>query len=114
MNNSKPRTTYSKEVHSFDHRSLAQLHAYQALRQALSDIANEAQGVTLTDFLAAVRDMAVTAPFGDTCPNCKDAYHMNWSHRVDRDGDWLKCTYRCHICKHVWTCGYSVDMPGML
>lgn len=63
-------STYSKLVRTFDHAHLARLPAYQALRQALSDLGNQfnaderprEQPTTLDDFLGAIRDMALTAP----------------------------------------------------
>jgi hypothetical protein len=112
------KTTYRTAVRSFDHQALATIAAYPALRQALSDFGNEAGHVSLADFLDAVRDMALTAPYGDSCQHCKDPsaddgtyMQMAWPHAVDRKGDWLRCTYLCPRCSATWTCGYSVRSP---
>jgi hypothetical protein len=45
------RTTYQNSVRTFSHEHIAQLGAYGRLRQALSDISNEAAGGNLGEFL---------------------------------------------------------------
>lgn len=109
-------TTHSDAVRSFDHTNLAALKSYGPLRQALSDLANQANGaVTLAEFLDAVRDMALTAPYADCCTDCRDRDpEMTWPHAVDRSPDgWLTCHYRCRA-GHVWTCGYAATLPEIL
>src|SRR5262249_62227289 len=68
----RPRTAYHRLVRSFDHSDLAALPAYPALRQALGDIACQVADTALAAFVAAVRDMTVTAPFADLCGACSD------------------------------------------
>lgn len=109
--------SYESEVRSFDHERLAHFEPYHRLRQALNDLSNEAsEHVKLGEFLDAVRDMALTAPYADTCPACRgkepgNYLQMTWPHAVERDdGGWLDCTYRCPRCAHVWHCGYAVDV----
>jgi hypothetical protein len=122
----KPTVTYDTAVRSFNHENFAQLAAYPALRGALSDLCNQSEGNALAELLDAVRDMALTAPFADCCGRCErhpdylapdgDPNYVKpaWPHAVERDGDWLTCTYRCPRCSHVWTCGYSVSFPGSI
>jgi hypothetical protein len=58
--------SYDTAVRTFDHELLVRGDSYQALRKALNDVARESpDGFGLKDFLAAVRDMAVTQPYGD-------------------------------------------------
>lgn len=100
--------TYLAEVRSFDHAALASHPAYLQLRQALSDLANEAHGeLKLTDWLNAVRDMALTTPYSDGCTECPDP-GMYWPHAVERKGNWISGSYRCSR-GHTWTCSYAVD-----
>jgi len=112
MSDDTTKATYDTAVRSFDHAALANLPAYHRLREALDAIAHEAKDVSLSDFLEAVQDMALTTPYGDTC-DCASAdssYLPTWPHKVDRDGDWLNCAYRCGRCGCEWTCGYSVNV----
>lgn len=122
--------TYDMAVRSFDHAPLAALPAYARLRQALSDIANEAAeqgGMKLSEFLDAVRDMAATAPYGDMCMQCGKAcecppdallldtclaHRTWWPHAAERDGGWITGTYRCSG-GHTWPCGYAINIAGM-
>lgn len=111
--------TYETAVRSFAHEDLALLPAYHRLRQALSDLANEAaegELAPLASFLEAVRDMALTAPYGDTCRECSRAGHdlqIFWPHSVIRTGGFIRGTYRCSN-GHTWTCGYAVDVMRYL
>jgi hypothetical protein len=123
-------TTYITGVRSFDHGQLARYPAYSKVREALSDLANQAGHdedctMTLAGFLEAVRDMALTAPYGDTCEACQRAclrqhprqpgedkpcdcaYGAYYPHQVQREDEWLTCYYSCRA-GHEWTCGYSV------
>jgi hypothetical protein len=122
--------TYLEAVRSFDHAPLAASPAYAALRQALSDLANESAdldpAITLAGYLDAVRDMAATAPYGDMCNRCClacarthqhgddefprpcDAYRTWWPHAAVRAGGGVTGTYRCGT-GHEWTCWWSVD-----
>lgn len=121
--NEAPVVTYQSAVRSFDHHDLAALATYPALRRALNDFANEAD-VGLAVFLGAVQDMALTAPFADCCPRCRQApeyldpagdgsyLQQTWPHAVERNGGWLKCSYRCSRCSITWRCGYSVRSAG--
>ena len=123
----KEQASYLTEVRGFDHSSLAELPSYTRLRQALSDLANEASAadgeVSLAVWLESVRDMTLTAPYGDACNTCSkrcSAEHDAvgacpqgclatwWPHAVRREGDWIVCTYACGA-GHAWTCGYAVD-----
>lgn len=116
------RVTYNSAVRSFDHTAMASLDGYPALREAINDFANQADA-SLAEVLEAVRDMVLTAPFADCCDRCRQHpdylgpngdvgyLKMAWPHAVERDGDWLRCTYRCPRCAYVWTCGYSVHSP---
>jgi hypothetical protein len=110
--------TYATCVRSFDHTNLTRGAAYPELRRAISDLANQCgEGVSLADFLEAVRDMALTAPYADCCERCRrtPTGGIAWPHRVDRDPrGWLTCHYRCVRCNHTWTCGYAADFPGVV
>lgn len=107
--------SYETAVRSFDHTPLADLKTYPALRKALNDISTEAHDVAnLAEFLDAVRDMALTAPYADSCDCSTKDDPPAWPHKVDRDRDWLRCGYRCDRCSREWTCGYSVDLPRWL
>lgn len=122
----KPDVTYNTAVRSFNHAKIAQLAAYPALRDALNDLCNQGEEITLAELLEAVRDMALTAPFSDCCDVCRrhpdylrpdgDPNYLvpAWPYAVERKGDWLNCKYRCPRCSHVWTCGYSVHSPGLI
>jgi transposase-like protein len=62
--------------------------------------------------------MTLTAPYADHCNRCRDQriragefLTLAWPHAVDREGDWLRCRYRCPHCGHQWMCGYAVDAP---
>lgn len=111
----------------FDHSALAAAPAYAALRQALSDLANETAetcpSMTLTDFLDAVRDATVTAPNGDMCRECNracgcdstraeawpcDHYRLWWPHAVLRREHGYTGRYRCGS-GHEWVCSFSND-----
>ena len=119
MTNSKtPRTAYGERVGSFDHAKLSRLPAYQVLRQALSDISNQAkesgQRVTVAEFLDALRDMALTAPYGDCCPRCGSGVDgLSWPYAGTRKGDYLVGEYRCSK-GHTWPCTYLVDLPAFM
>jgi hypothetical protein len=78
----------------------------------------------LGTWLAAITDMAATAPYGDTCEQCDRActcppdvplldtcaaHRTWWPHAVKRDGGWITGTYRCGR-GHTWTCGYAIDI----
>jgi hypothetical protein len=124
------KTTYRTAVRSFDHTQLARYPSYPQLRRALSDLANESGRdercpvKTLDGFLEAVRDMTLTAPYGDNCRQCMDActehprrpdggpclcgYQPNFAHRMEREGDSLHGEYRCPA-GHKWTCSWHVD-----
>lgn len=114
--------TYDNAVRTFDHGRLAVIPAYHELREALNELclAPEAESTTLGDLLAAVRDMALTAPFADSCPRCRgeaeDGTYLQaaWPHAVTRKNDWLTCTYCCPRCQAAWTCGYSVRFVEIL
>lgn len=121
-------TTYDEAVRSFDHAQLASLPAYAALRQALSDLANQSESGDLGTWLAAIGDAATTTPYGDTCERCDmackctpgapfphqcGAYRTWWPHTVERDGGWITGTYRCGR-GHAWTCGYAIDVVNDL
>ena len=112
------RTAYGERVRSFDHTQLSQLSAYQALRQALSDIGNQteesAPPVTVAEFLDAVQDMVLTAPYGDCCPHCgSGADGLSWPHAGTREGDYLRGEYHCRR-GHTWQCTYMVDLPAFM
>jgi hypothetical protein len=105
-----PTSAYDALVRSFDHSDLAGLPAYAKFRAALNELAHQLEAVPLAVFLEAIRDMAVTTPYGDTCnaPGC-DTRPLAFPHKVERAADWLKGTYRCGDCGTVWTCGYAAD-----
>jgi len=122
----RPRTAYHRLVRSFDHSDLAALPGYPALRQALCDIASHVADSALAAFAAAVRDMAVTAPFADLCGACNDecsAGHPHgpdgrpcrcgdycyWPYAAARKTDWITGSYRCRQ-GHTWTCGYPISI----
>jgi hypothetical protein len=67
-------TSYLDSVRSFDHRELAELPSYARLRQALSDVLNEAGEhgcpVPLAELSAVAADMALIAPYADCCDRC--------------------------------------------
>lgn len=111
IKNAETEITYESTVRSFDHGSLAGLAAYHRLREDLNEIAAVAECVTLGELLEAVRDMALTTPYADSCEcTIGDAtYPPTWPHKVDRKGSWLTCSYRCPRCRREWTCGYSVE-----
>lgn len=103
-------TAYDKNVRSFDHADLVRLDAYDAARRALSDLANDIDGMTVASFLTMVGDMALTAPYADACTGCRE---MVWPFRVVRDdASRLTCAYRCPRCRLSWSCGYAVDLPA--
>jgi hypothetical protein len=108
--NTGMRTTCLTALRSFDHSPLAALPAYPLLRQALSDVANQAAAagrpVDLGMFLRAARDMAATAPYADCCEEC-DGARIWWPHKVVCEGGWITGTYRCDS-GHIWECGYSI------
>jgi hypothetical protein len=111
-----PLTEYGNLVRSFDHHRFASLPAYQALRQALSDIGNqsaEAGGRPLAEFLEALRDMALTAVYGDCCPQCGVSAGMAWPHAALRDGQFIRGHYRCPA-GHTWMCSYHVDISALI
>jgi DNA-directed RNA polymerase subunit M/transcription elongation factor TFIIS len=112
---SEPHNAYSEHVRSFDHAALASLGTYQRLRQALSDLAEEAgdEGVPLDRFLEAVRDMATTTPFSDSGRECCGSEVDAWPHRVERAGERITGTYRCPQCGHTWNCNYNVNSTGL-
>ena len=97
--------TYASAVHTFNHAHLAAQPAYTRLRQALSDLANETPPSELAEFLAAVRDMAATAPYGDTCPHCVNGPW--WPHAVKREGSHITGTYQCER-GHTWPCTWAI------
>lgn len=85
----------------------------------------------LAEWLAAVRDMAVTAPYGDMCNGCCrvcarthqhdgadafprpcGAYRMWWPHAAERRGKYVRGLYRCDG-GHTWTCSYLVSMAAL-
>lgn len=104
-------TTCETTVRTFDHAAVAELGAYHRLREALNDIARDGDGITLAQLLEAVRDMALTTPYGDSC-ECSSGfatYPPAWPYKVDRDSEGLTCHYRCAWCHRVWTCGWSVN-----
>jgi hypothetical protein len=125
---SRPRTAYHRLVRSFDHSDLAALPGYPALRQALGDIASQVPDTAFAAFAAAVRDMAVTAPFADLCGTCSDQCARDhpagrdggpcqcgdscyWPHAAARADDWITGSYRCRQ-GHTWTCGYPISIAG--
>jgi hypothetical protein len=131
---STKKTSYLTAVRSFDHTPLAQHPAYSRLRRALNDLANESsedKAMGLDAFLEAVRDMALTTPYGDMCQECsKQCWREHhrpleelcpagcdtaayWPHEVERDRDWVHGTYQCTN-GHAWTCGYAVDVMKYL
>lgn len=124
----RPRTAYHRLVRSFDHSDLAALPAYPALRQALGDIACHVADTALAAFAAAVRNMAVTAPFADVCGTCRDdcarghppgpdgepcrcGESCYWPYAVARKAYWITGSYRCRQ-GHTWTCAYSIGIAG--
>lgn len=107
----EPRSAYRDHVRSFDHSDLAKLRSYERVREALSELAREADGTLLVDFIDAGRDMASTTPFADSCETCHEA---RWPHKVERAGNWLNGTYSCSTCDRTWTCGYSVDITAWM
>jgi hypothetical protein len=121
----RPRTGYHRLVRSFDHSDLAALPGYPALRQALGDIASQMAVTALAAFAAALRDMAITAPFADLCGTCCDQCARDhppgsdgrpcrcgdscyWPHAAARADDWITGSYRCRQ-GHTWTCGYPIS-----
>lgn len=125
---------YREAVRSFDHVGIVAFPTYGRLRQALSDLGNEITengGMELAAWLAAVRDMAVTAPYGDMCTPCADAcrreghdhgedefprpcgaYRLWWPHADERTDEHIRGTYRCGQ-GHEWTCSYLISMAGL-
>jgi hypothetical protein len=110
MSRAETPSRHSAFMHNHDHRQLAMLPAYQAARQAISDLANQTDGVTLDDFLKAARDMALTAPYGDMCEHCSPA-PVCWPHAVRRRGRWMLGAYRCPA-GHEWVCHWAIDLDG--
>lgn len=104
--------TYANTVRSYDHHHLADNPAYQRLREAMSDLANDVT-FTIPQFLDLVADCAITATYADYCEACGHGF-LAWPHTVERDDDWLTCAYRCTRCAHQWTCGYAVEIAGLL
>lgn len=119
--------TYNQAVRSYDHGRVAGLPAYAALRQALSDLGNQlpdAGGMSLAEWLDAVRDMAATAPYGDVCdqcargclhepedafgPPCAACHRPWWPYATDREGGGFLGAYRCDR-GHKWTCWYAIS-----
>lgn len=101
-----------RQIQDYDHSRLAALPAYQDLRKAINDIANQSAGsdpVSVAEFLKAITDMALTTPYADICRECGNAgiHEMYWPHSAIRDGDWIRGQYRCRN-GHSWSCGYSV------
>lgn len=113
---SNDKITYESAVRSFDHTTLAGLEGYHGLREALNEIAKTAEGVTLAELLEAVRDIALTTPYADSCECVTEnvTYPPTWPHKVERNDDWLTCSYRCPHCGREWTCGYSVNVMHWL
>ena len=112
------RTAHGERVRDFNHAELARLPAYQALRQALSDISTQAAAsahpVTVAGFLEAVQDMALTAPYGDCCPRCgSEVGGLSWPHAGSRKGGYLTGEYQCAR-GHVWPCTYLADLPAYM
>lgn len=106
-------STYQTLVATHDHHNLAMLPAYAALRQAMSDLANQHDDGLLADFVRAVLDMASTTPYADACSGHREGTgcrELAWPYAVGRNGDWLTCSYRCPACRNTWTCGYAVDV----
>jgi DNA-directed RNA polymerase subunit M/transcription elongation factor TFIIS len=108
--------TYQRAVRTFDHAALAGLEAYPKLREALNEIAKTADNVNLAYLLTAVQDMVLTTPYADTCEcgQLDATYPPTWPYKVDREDDWLTCSYRCGRCGRTWTCGYSVAVMDWL
>lgn len=125
--------TYDTIARTYDHEQIAVLPAYPMLRQALSDIGNQAAEtgrIKLDEFLDALRDMAATAPFGDTCncclnECCRNHHHseadpadsctadrISWPYAAKRKGEYVTGTYRCER-GHVWTCTYAISIIGI-
>jgi hypothetical protein len=115
-------------VREFSHPHIAALPSYATLRQALSDVGNEVDEQQLGDWpewLGAIRDMTLTAPFGDSCERCETACSedhdqdctcgftaLSWPHAVERDDGWMTAHYRCAH-DHRWTCGWAPGHWGL-
>jgi hypothetical protein len=129
----EPRLGHGDAVRDFSHARLAALPSYGRIRQALSDLDNEipdAGGMGLAEWLAAVRDMAVTAPFGDMCNECCrvcarthqhdadefprpcGAYRMWWPSAAERRDKYMRGRYQCDH-GHVWGCSWLVSMAAL-
>lgn len=109
MSSSSIPATYADMVRDFDHAQLAALPAYAALRQALSDLANQGEAMDLATWLAAVADMASTTPYGDVCQQCTPrSSRIWWPYALRRDSGKLTGTYRCGG-GHNWTCTWTAS-----
>lgn len=107
-----------EELNPFNHFELAGMPSYHALREAMNDLANETgwnpclDGMTITEFLKHVRDMAMTVRYGDFCDRCFGKGSLaptRWPHRIqlDEHGGVL-AHYRCRDCGNGWTCGWAL------
>lgn len=109
-------------LESFDHTAWAQLPSYYLVHVAMQRLVVElvqqmdiAAGVE--DLADVVREMSLVWQFPDVChDHCEKDWNpavdepppMPYPHRIERNGDWLTCHYRCPRCTRTWTCGYSV------
>jgi len=110
-------------VREFSHPHIAALPAYPGFRQALSDLGDQADEHAVPGgwpgWLGAIRDMALTAPFADMCPQCSllgdedRAIVRCWPHGAERrDRDHVRGMYRCGH-GHEWTCYWRVSIAGL-
>lgn len=80
--------------------------ARHLLAQAITDWLN-IQPVGWIELVEIVE----TAPLADNCQQCEDdgGNPMRWPHDTEREGHWVTGYYRCHVCKHRWTCDWPAD-----
>lgn len=98
---------------------LATMPEWQELAQAMNRcaLAGNGRGITQTQWIKAVRNLASGIAFMDWCPQCP---------RTDSDGEfidpsaapaiteitdrWMRGIYTCRN-GHIWRCGYSLGFP---
>lgn len=101
-------TTYDFITDTFDYQDLARLPEYQELCRQLSDFANEAPPIELSEFLRVIRSLVGIAPFADACQECGDL-EFTWPYAGERKGNSLRSKYRCKN-RHYWECTHDIEV----
>lgn len=98
---------------------LAALPEWQDLAQAMNRcaLAADGTGVTQSEWIDAVQNLASGVAFMDCCSTCErrnDAGELVDTSAApattEIEGRWMRGTYICRH-GHVWRCGYSVTFP---